>query len=148
MVHALEIIRESLDRRSGLLIDIHPLAKPRRVSVRVDDHYWEAGALVDEDKHATYHAADRALAEAVERGLFAARDRHELTFLVHLDTARDLRDYLSEGELIGDEMDVTPIDEGILHRVDELLLAPGRRREVILERPVSMAAFLPIQSIA
>ncbi len=100
--------------------------------------------LVDDDKFNTYRAADRALQAMVDCGSFAPIAERQFTFLVHLDTLDDLYHYMSEGELIGDEMDYTVLDDAVGERVAQLLSTPGLDKEIILHRPVSMRSYRPL----
>ena len=143
MVHALERIRPWIDPEQGRLIDIHPVAIPRRLLVRVDSQTWQAGTLLDDDKFNTYRAADLALQEMVEHGSFTPIAERQFTFLVHLDTLDDLYTYLSERELIGEEWDYTVLDDTVGERVTQLLSTPGLDREIILHRPVYVRSYRP-----
>jgi hypothetical protein len=141
MVHALRIVHNLL-RDGGLLIDIHPVAVPRRVEVRIDGETVPVGATVDAARFATYRLADRALSQVVREGLFVPAGREVFTFTVHADTLPDLLAYFAEREWSATfERRPTVLEESIRQRITHLYREPGGRKEIVLHRPAGVTWF-------
>ena len=140
MVHALEKIHRLL-KPDGILIDIHPPPEPSSIDVRVDDRTHAAGWLHETDDYGDYEAADEALAAIVARGLFVIERRGIFSFLTYADTLAELRTYLTE------EWEDARIDDVTAARIEELMTAPDRDKEIILREPVRIARLAPIPKV-
>ncbi len=141
MVHALRNVH-SLLREGGLLVDIHPVAVPRRVDVRIDGRPVPVGATVDAARFATYRLADRALSQVVRERLFIPAGREVFTFTVHADTLPDLLAYFAEGEWSATfERRPTDLEEAIRRRIAYLYGEPGGGKEIVLHRPTAVTWF-------
>lgn len=93
MVHALREARRVL-RPGGLLLDLRPAAKHRRIGVGTDRRWKLVGVMrerFDED-----HAADRAVAGAVREGWLGRGRRIEVRLDREMDTLEDFRSWLAE----------------------------------------------------
>ena len=140
MVHALEKIHRLL-KPGGILIDIHPPPEPSSIDVRVDDRTHAAGWLHETDDYGDYEAADEALAAIVARGLFVIERRGIFSFLTYADTLAELRTYLTE------EWEDARIDDVTAARIEELMTAPDRDKEIILREPVRIARLAPTPKV-
>jgi hypothetical protein len=141
MVHALRNVHKLL-REGGLLIDIHPVAVPRRVEVRIDGRAVPVGATVDAARFATYSLADRTLSQVVRERLFIPAGREVFTFTVHADTPSDLLAYLAEWEWSATFRGrPTDLEEAIRQRIAYLYGEPGGRKEIVLHRPTGVTWF-------
>jgi|SRR3990172_7082800 len=137
MVHALEKIYRLL-KPDGILIDIHPPPEPSSIDVRIGEQAHAAGWLRETDDYGDYEAADEALATIVARRLFAVERRGTFSFLTHVDTLAELRNYLTE------EWENASIDDVTAARIEELMSTPERDKEIILRESVRIARLAPI----
>jgi hypothetical protein len=141
MVHALRSVHNLL-REGGLLVDIHPVAVPRRIDVRIDGGPVPVGATIDAPRFATYRLADRALSQVVRERLFIPAGREVFTFYVHADTLSDLLAYFAEREWsasFGERQ--TRLEEPIRQRIIHLYQEPGGKKEIVLHRPTGVTWF-------
>jgi len=91
MVHALLKAHRVL-KPGGLLIDLRPVAVHRRVGISEDGEYhllWRMREGFDGD-----HAADRAVADVIERGLFKQTGRTRFPCFRTMDNIREFREWL------------------------------------------------------
>jgi hypothetical protein len=145
MVHALEEIQRLLNP-GGLLVDIHPA--PELTSIRVYDN----GEILHEEPfmetgEEDIIRAESALAEVVERGLFAVGKAHEFDFQTYASSVDELRDYLELMNAYDDclmneaaalrEQDLAARVEKILRKSGEgAEVAYYERAKITLMRPV------------
>lgn len=145
MVHALEEIQRLLNP-GGLLVDIHPA--PELTSIRVYDN----GEILHEEPfmetgEEDIIRAESALAEVVERGLFAVDKAHEFDFQTYASSVDELRDYLELMNAYDDclmneaaalrEQDLAARVEKILRKSGEgAEVAYYERAKITLMRPV------------
>jgi hypothetical protein len=96
MVHALNEIHRVLVP-NGTLIDLRPLLDRWPIEVTAKGQTLEAGRATDLPEPLTDdEAADRALAEAVQRGWFL-RERGEIfPFFYYWDTPNEMQKYIDE----------------------------------------------------
>jgi SAM-dependent methyltransferase len=132
MVHALEKVH-SLLKPGGTLIDIHPTGEPPAIEVHIDGQIARAGWLQETDDFVEYFQADDALADVVRRGLFAAEQASQFTFLTHAKTVAALRKFVVE------EWSDAIFEEAVLHRGEELFSSPGRDKKAILNEQAHIA---------
>ena len=146
MVHALEEIRRLL-KPGGILIDIHPVPEGYFIKALQGDRI-----LFAERKRLTCSeevlCAEDALAEVVERELFAVERRAEIDFLTYASSVRELRDYWEELNAF----EVDPQDEAILAReedlyaqVEKIVQASGAGAEVAIHERVRIAMLRPVR---
>jgi hypothetical protein len=96
MVDALCLTRLWL-KPDGRLIDLRPAETIPEVLVGSDEHADVVGVLtVDAERHERHAAADRALADVLDRQVFVLEEAREFTFLRYADSAEELRDYIAE----------------------------------------------------
>jgi SAM-dependent methyltransferase len=81
----------------GTVIDIHPVPGTATVEVYCggDVVFAEPASAADDEGE---RQADAALAQGVERGLFAAERRAEFDFRAYASSSRELRDFLAEAD--------------------------------------------------
>jgi hypothetical protein len=116
MVHALEEIRR-LVRADGCLIDIHPVRDAPVVDVRMADAvvFSEASPGYDDDDEEDLRHTERALTDAVHRGLFALDGSHEFEFRTIARSVRELRDFFATYSAYEED----PVDDDVQARIDE-----------------------------
>jgi len=93
MVDALSEAHRVL-RRNGMLVDLRPAAKHRRVGLQEGRHWRQIGVMretFEED-----WAADRAVASIVRGGLFRIERKDPFVLDRVMDTVDDLREWISE----------------------------------------------------
>lgn len=93
MVHALREAHRVL-RPGGILIDLRPAARHRRVGLS-DGRRWASVGLMHESLDDD-HAADRAVAEVTRAGLFRRRSRFETDLDRVMGNLDDFRAWLDE----------------------------------------------------
>jgi len=141
MVHALEKIH-GLVEPGGILLDIHPTPEPPRLEVRLGARTILAGWLKETDDYVEYEDADAALASAIARGLFAVERQGRFSFVTYADSFAELREYLAE------EWKDAVIDDLTAARIEDLLSAPERDKEVILRESIRIARMKPVGNAA
>jgi SAM-dependent methyltransferase len=93
MVHALREAHRVL-RPGGILVDLRPAAKHRRVGLGKGRRWRQVGVMresFEEDR-----AADRAVAEVLRAGLFRRGARTEFLVDREMDSLEDFRTWLKE----------------------------------------------------
>jgi len=95
MVHALEEIHRLL-KPTGALIDLHPVAESSPIEIHQGGKIDLAGSLLVRQWCFDYQEADNALAEIVQRGLFAVEREAEFDSLTHYDSVEEMRTELKE----------------------------------------------------
>jgi len=145
MVHALEEIHLLL-KPSGILIDIHPVPEGYFIKVFQGDRILFAERKRETCSEDVLRAED-ALAESVERHLFAVDRYAEFDFLTYASSVRELRDYWEE--LNAFETD--PKDDAIIAReeelyaqVEEIMRASGTGVEVAIHEKARLTRLSPI----
>lgn len=136
MVHALEKVHGLL-RPAGMLIDIHPSAEPPAIQVRIGSKIYEAGWLRETDDYLEYEEADRALAQAIDRGLYALERQAQFSFTTHAPTLRDLQQHLEE------EWQDAFIEDTTVFSIEDLLRVRERDKEVLLRESVLIHRLRP-----
>jgi hypothetical protein len=97
MVDALKRARRWLLPPSGCAIDLRPAEVVPEVELQLPDGaVVPVGELrVDAERTARYHAADKAVAEVVARGLFTTEREQQFFFHYYAPSVNELRDYLA-----------------------------------------------------
>jgi SAM-dependent methyltransferase len=146
MVHALEEIRRLL-KPGGILIDIHPIPEGYLIKALQGDRILFAERKRETCSEDVLHAED-ALAESVERDLFAVDRRAEFDLLTYASSVRELRDYWEELNAFEDD----PKDEAIIAReedlyaqVEEIMRASGAGAEVAIHERARIARLRPVR---
>lgn len=125
MVHALEIIHQSL-RRHGRLIDIHPVGEPSPIEIRIGEHKVLAGWLTETDDFVEYKQADDALAQAIRRRWFRVERGTTFPFITHADSLSELREYLVK------EWKDAILDDATARKVEEHMAGPECDKELLV----------------
>jgi hypothetical protein len=146
MVHALVEIRRLL-KPDGVLIDIHPI--PEGYTIEVVQH---GRILFAERKRETCSedvvCAEEALAECVERNLFAVDRRAEFDFLTYGSSIRELREYWDElNAYEGDPKDEETIArvEKLYAKVMQIMQETGVGAEVAIHERARIARLRPVR---
>lgn len=137
MVHALVKIHDLL-QPTGALVDIHPLAEPPSIQVRVAGEIHDAGWLRETDDYIEYEQADQALAQVIERGLFVLERRARFSFTTHAASLRELQQHLE------DEWQDAFIEESTARSIEDLLRTRERDKEILLRETVQIARLRPV----
>jgi hypothetical protein len=136
MVHALHKIHRLL-KPDGILVDIHPPPEPSAIAVRVGAQTISAGWLNDTDDYGDYEAADQALARVTRDGLFTVEREGAFEFVTRADTLAELRAYVAE------EWENARVDDLTAARIDDLMRAPTRNKEILLREAARIARLRP-----
>lgn len=132
MVHALSEAGRVL-RPGGLLIDLRPTARNRRVELELAEARLHIGEIDSSNSAAEKRMADEALQATLERGLFRAEHQARFEFVTDLDTLEDLREF-------GTRLRRSVMPEGLPRRIAALTAGGGEdyliriRREMIIWR--------------
>jgi hypothetical protein len=148
MVHALEEIRRLL-RPGGRLIDVHPRAESSSIEVHQAGNIELAGHLAVRRWCADYEAAEKALAEISQRGLFKIEQERRFDALTHYGSAQELREaQLADLQAYGgDSESVDPaasLVEELATRADEMMSAAVSDAEIILRERAHMRRLRPL----
>ncbi len=146
MVRALEEIRRLL-KPGGMLIDIHPVPEGYFIKALQSGRILFAERKRDTCSEDVLHA-ENALAQGVERNLFAVDRRSEFDFLTYASSVDELRVYWEELNAYEDR----PKDEALVAReqdlyaqVEEILQASGAGAEVAIHERVRIARLRPVK---
>jgi len=93
MVHALEIVRQSLIE-GGALVDIHPTGQPPLVKVEIGKQTFLVGYIEESDDFVEYAQADAALRQAVASGWFNLEKRGAFLFKTYATSVDELKAHL------------------------------------------------------
>ena len=141
MVHALEKIHQLLTPQ-GRLIDIHPSGERPSIEVRCDRRMTTeavvVGWLQETDDFIEYAQANAALAQAVERGWFAAERKSAFEFATCASSVGELREYLAQ------EWQDAVIQDDVAARAGEQLAWLGGEAELIVRERVLIARLRPV----
>jgi ubiquinone/menaquinone biosynthesis C-methylase UbiE len=146
MVHALEETRRLL-KPEGTLVDIHPTLEPTLIEVHKGGSLLSARPKAD---HAAegYRQADNALAQAVQRQLFAVEHTEQFDFLIYGSSVAELREYIAESNAYND----SPEDEaesareaGFFASVEEIMQGAAEGAEVATHERAIIARLRPIR---
>lgn len=92
MVHALDESQRVL-KSGGSLIDLRPTIRNRQIELELDCARLNLGEIDSSSAIADHEAADLALQNARERGLFRAEHSETFEYTLELDSLADLQDY-------------------------------------------------------
>jgi hypothetical protein len=81
----------------GRLIDLRPAHTVPEVVIGSNEHATLIGVLtVEAERHERHAAANKALADVLDRQLFVLEESREFAFLRYADSADELRDYVAD----------------------------------------------------
>jgi hypothetical protein len=146
MVHALEQIHRLL-RPDGELIDIHPIPEGYLIKAIQADRIMFSERRRHTCSHDVLHA-ERALADVIERNLFAVDRRAEFDFLTYASSVQEMRAYLEEVNTFDDEQEdeiILAREETLYAQVEEILLKSGAGAEVAIHERVRIAKLRPVR---
>ena len=147
MVHALEEIHRLL-KPAGALIDMHPVAESSPVEIHQGGKIDWAGDLLVRQWCIDYQEADYALAEIVQRGLFAIERASVFDSMTHYATVAEMRATLMEA-IDKFARDAQSADEAVPHaealaaRAEELMRAAASGAELIVREPTHISRLRP-----
>jgi len=131
MVHALREARRVL-RPGGLLVDLRPAAKHRRIGLGTGGRWKLVGVMregFDED-----HDADRAVARVLREGLFRLRSRTEFPLERVMDGMDDFRLWLRE---FGQRRTIAA-HAWLVRRLERALARRARRARIVVRGPMGL----------
>lgn len=131
MVHALRQVHRVL-KANGVLIDLRPAAVHRRVGIAHHGRFQLVGAM--RERFDDEHAADRAVRQVLEEGLFRTVWRSQLGCRRVMDTPNDLRQFVDEFVASSD----TPPHDWLLRRVDHALHQKRTRWKIEVRGPLKI----------
>ena len=147
MVHALEQIHRLL-KPAGVLVDIHPLAEAPLVEVhqggRILFSELNPGDCAEECRQ-----ADAALAQAVQRRMFALERSGQFEYLVYGSSVNELLDYLAQANVFasegatGDEAE-SALDGGLVARLEGVMQAAGAGAQVATHERIHISRLRPV----
>jgi hypothetical protein len=144
MVHALEKIHRLL-KTDGTLIDIHPIPKGYSIKVLQGEHTlfaeWKRETLSED-----ILAAEKAIALALERGLYTLEEAVEIEYLTYGSSAKELQDFWAEQNTYDDR----PVDaamaareEELFAQADEILKAADEGAQIVIHERVTISLLRP-----
>ena len=146
MVHALEEIQRLL-KPDGILIYIHPF--PEGTFIKV----FQGGKLLfDEPKRLSDHedvlAADEAVAQVVESGLYVIERSSKFDYLTYGSSVDELRAYWERYEAYNEnskDEEHLAREEKLYAQADEIMRAAGAGAEVATYERAGMARLRPVE---
>lgn len=131
MVHALREARRVLSP-GGLLFDVRPAAVHRRVGLSHGGMY-EPLAVMREKFHDDY-AANRAVTQVINAGLFKSKRRIRFECVRMMDHLSEFQAWLEEFVTLGK----MPSHDWLLQRVREGIKMRGGRPRIVVRGPVDL----------
>jgi len=95
MVHALQTIHTLL-KPDGCLLDLRPRGLPAELSALTGSGWQGLGQIQETDDFVEYRQAAEAVAQVLERGLFALEQKGQYDYLIYADSLGELQEYLAE----------------------------------------------------
>lgn len=147
MVHALEEIHRQL-KPTGVLIDMHPVAESLPIEIHQGGKIDLAGYVTVRQWCIDFQQADNALAEIVQRGVFAVEREDIFDSFTYYDSVTEMltelgesvdkfaRDAESAGEAIPDA-------EALGARAEELMQAAGLKAKLIAHERIHISRLRP-----
>ena len=147
MVHALEEIRRIL-KPGGVLIDIHPVAEASPMEIHQAGRIDLVGNLLVQQWYTDYELADNALAEIVERGLFAIEREGMFDSSTYYGSVAEMGTSLKEAfdKYARDAQSAAePVSqaEALVARAAELMQAADSGAELIVRERAHISRFKP-----
>ena len=138
MVHTLQEIHRVL-KAAGTLIDLRPGIQNRSVELELSYARLNLGEIDSSSRVADCQAADAALRDAVNQGLFRGEHDADFHLITDLDTAADLRGYAAA-------LRRSILPEEIMNRLESLTAHENEdfiihiRRDMVITRYRKMSA--------
>lgn len=147
MVHALEEVHRLL-KRTGMLIDMHPVAEPSPIEIHQDGRIDVAGRLSVRQWLTDFQQADNALTEIAKRGLFALERESVFDSLTDYQSVEEMRTDLKQAidkfarDARSAVEDVPQVD-ALAARVEELIRGAVPGTELILRERIHISRWKP-----
>lgn len=129
MVHALSEAQRVL-KPDGILIDLRPAAVHRRVGVADAGRYQPLGAM--REKFDDDHAANRAVADVVRKGLFKAEGHSRFACSRVMDSLDEFQDWIDEFVKLAK----VPSHDWLVRRVERALEVKRGRLKIVVSGPL------------
>ena len=131
MVHALREAHRVL-KPGGLLVDLRPAAVHRRVGIERAGRYQAMGVM--REKFDDDRAANRAVAQVLQEGLFKTEWRTQFECARRMDTLAELRAWIDEFVALAD----LPPHAWLIRRVEQAFRARGGQRRIVVSGPLTL----------
>ncbi len=131
MVHALHEAHRVLKPDSNL-VDLRPAAVHRRVGVESNGEYRYLGSL--REKFDDDLAANRAVAQILQEGLFKAEWQTQFDCKRVMDTVDEFRAWIDEFVQLGD----LPPHDWLIERVENAFRASKSKTKIVARGPLVM----------
>ena len=138
MVHALREVYRVL-KPNGLLIDLRPAAKHRRLGLGMGKRWKLVGAMRE-----TFHddwAANRAVRDILHSGLFQLEARSKFDLDRVMDTMEDFRAWLDEFVQQGN----LPSHEWLVQRLGRQEKKQGRKTKITVRGPLTLGVLRKLE---
>ena len=147
MVHALEEIHRLL-KPTGTLIDIHPVSESSPIEIHQSGKIDLVGYLSVRQWCIDFQQADNALAEIVQRGLFAVEQQAVFDSLTYYASAAEMRASLKESieKFARDAQsagEAVPHVEALAARAEELMRVSGSGAELRVRERTHISRLRP-----
>jgi hypothetical protein len=131
MVHALHEVHRVL-KPDGILVDLRPAAVHRRVGVVCNGEYRQLGSL--REKFDDDHAANRAVAQILQEGLFRSEWRTCFDCQRVMDTMDEFRAWIDEFVRLGD----LPPHDWLIEKVENACKVCRDKTKIVARGPLTM----------
>ena len=138
MVHALREVHRVL-KPNGILIDLRPAAKHRRVGLGMGKHWQPVGVMregFDDD-----WAANRAVREVLRLRLFRREAHSEFELDRVMDSMEDFRIWLDEFVQQGN----LPSHEWLVQRLERQQKKQGRNTKITVRGPLTLGVMTKLE---
>ena len=144
MVHAFEEIRRLL-RRDGILINILPFPEGEIIKVFQGDRLLFAEPKRDSDSEDVL-AADEAVEQVVERGLYLIERSEEFDYLTYGSSVEELRAYWARYEAYNENFkEKEALLEELYTRAEDIMRAAGPGTEVATYERTRITRLKPVR---
>jgi hypothetical protein len=131
MVHALHEAHRVL-KPNGLLLDLRPGPKHRRVGIVRGRRWREVGAM--REKFDDDRAANAAVAHVLREGLFRRQEKRQVDLRRSMDTLKDFRAWIDEFVQLAD----LPSHDWLIERVKHALIQERGKAKITVQGPLQM----------
>jgi hypothetical protein len=147
MVHALEEVHRLL-KPTGVLLDMHPVAESSPIEIHRGRKIDLVGRLSVRQWCTDFEAADQALAEIAQRGLFALERESVFDSLTYYDSVEEMRADLKQaiGKFARDAQSAVedvPQAEALAARAEEMMQVAARGAELTLRERIHISRWRP-----
>jgi len=146
MVHALEEIHR-LMKPDGMLINIHPVSEGYFIKVIQGDRTLFAERKRDTCSEDVIRA-EEAIAQIIERSIFAIDQDTEFDFLTYASSVPELRAYWEEQNAFDDRLDdeaVVEREENLYAQVEEIMQRSGESTQIAIHEKVRIMRLKPLR---